>query len=149
VRLIWTPEDGERREWSFRPMQLMTEDVEDIEVVGGRAWQSYDEFGELFMKGNRRAHRAALWVLLRRERPTLEFHNLQLRADEVQVDFEEDEAAALRDQLRENPSLDPVQRDFLLAALADPDDPLLRGEVPASPLEGSPSGSGDAATDGT
>jgi hypothetical protein len=149
VRLIWTPEDGEKREWSFRPMALMTEDVEAIEAVGGPAWASYDEFGELFMKGNRRAHRAALWILLRGERPALQFHQLRLRADEVRVDFEPDEAAIIRDELRANPSLDAAERDFLLAALADPDDPLLREEVPASPLEGSPSGSGDAATDGT
>lgn len=141
MRLIWTPEDGEKREWSFRPMQLMTQDVEDIEAVGGAMWRSFDEFGDVFMRGNRRAHRAALWILLRAERPRLEFHDLQLRADEVEVDFEPDEAAILREQLGSDRSLDPAQREFLVAALA--------GEPGNSPLEGSPSGSGDAATDGT
>ncbi len=141
MRLIWTPEDGEKREWSFRPIELMTADTEDIESVGGSAWRSYDEFGEMFMRGNRRAHRAALWILLRAERPALQFHDLQLRADEVQVDYEPDEAAILREELRANPALESAQRDYLLAAL---------GEEPGtSPLGESPSESGDAATGGT
>lgn len=141
MRLIWTPEDGEKREWLFRPMELMSEDTEDIEAVGGAAWRSYDEFGDVFMRGNRRAHRAALWILLRHERPALQFHDLRLRADEVQVDFEEHEARVLREELSADRTLDPAQREFLVAALA--------GEPGNSPLEGSPSGSGDAATDGT
>jgi hypothetical protein len=124
VRLIYTPEDGEKREFSFRPTRFMSPEVEALEDVGGNAWDSYDEWGVKFLKGNRRAYRAALWIMLKREEPTLKFRDLVVRVDEIAVDFEDDETVQLRQAIEDEPDIDEDQRENLLAIMDG------QGEVP-------------------
>jgi len=120
MRLIWTPNNGEKREFSFQPAKLVSAEAEAIEDAGGPAWDSFEEFGQKFLKGNRRAYRAALWVMLRREQPALRFTDLSLRVDEVEVDFDAAETARLREQIFADPDMDAEQRAHLLAII-DPD----------------------------
>lgn len=117
MRLIYTPEDGEKREFSFRPQQYMSPEIEALEDVGGDAWDSFDEFAIKFWKGNRRAYRAALWLMLKREDPTLKFRDLVVRVDEIQVDFEDDELPKARQAVADEPDLDPEQRENILAII--------------------------------
>lgn len=117
MRLIYTPEDGEKREFTFRPRQLMSPEAEALEDVGGDAWDSFDEFGMKFLKGNRRAYRAALWLMLKREEPTLRFRDLVVRVDEIEVEFEDDESAQLREAIAAEPNIDDDQRDALLEVM--------------------------------
>jgi hypothetical protein len=115
MRLIWTPEDGgEKREYSFRPLKLLSPEAEAIEEVGGRAWETFDEFGRLFMLGNRKALRAALWVMRKREEPRLRFQDLSLRVDEVATEYDDDEKQQMRDGITQNETLDPEQRQMLI-----------------------------------
>jgi hypothetical protein len=117
VRLIYTPEDGEKREFSFRPPKLMSPEVEALEDVGGDAWDSFDEFAVKFLKGNRRAYRAALWLMLKREEPALKFRDLVVRVDEVSVEFDDDEAQKVRQAIVDEPELDADERESLLAVM--------------------------------
>lgn len=141
MRLIWTPPGGERREFDFQPLQIQSVEAEAIEDVGGRRWETYDEFGRLFMAGNRKAMRAALWIVRRREEPRLRFDDLTLRVDELHVDFDDAETARLRAQIEQDDDLDAEQREYLLEQLGD--DPADGGaEVgepdPTVPPSGSP-----------
>lgn len=122
MRLIYTPEDGEKREWLFAPMHLMTPESEAIEEVGGALWDNYDDFGVKFMNGNRRAYRAALWIMLRRENPSLRFAELSVRADEIDIDFDDAEQARIREVMLADPDIDDQERERLLAEI--------RGEAP-------------------
>jgi hypothetical protein len=112
MRLIYTPEDGEKREFEFVPHRLLSPDAEALEGVGGGVWESLDEFGRLFLKGNRRAFRAALWLMLRAEQPKLRFQHLVVRADELDYDLDEDEQKLFSVQL-EDPTLDEEDRTAL------------------------------------
>ena len=100
MRVIWTPTEGERREWEFAPSQLRTVEAEAIENVGGSRWDNLDTFENLLIRGNRRARRAVLWILLRREKASLNFDTLDLQANEVTIDYwGETEKAWIRERM--------------------------------------------------
>lgn len=117
MRLIYTPEDGEKQEFSFVPARLMSPEAEAIENVGGDAWESFDEFGIKFMKGNRRAYRAALWIMLRRSNPALKFAHLVIRMDEISIDFDQPEREAIRAAIVGDEDMDESQRARLLSEM--------------------------------
>lgn len=121
--LRWMPPEGPEREWTFSPLDLESHESEAIELVGGPWWETYDQFGRLFMKGSTRAHRAMVWVMLRREDPRLQFDEVSIRAGSVSCDFDPLELSAIRAGVEANPDLDVDEKTFLLAALD-------RGEVP-------------------
>lgn len=131
--LIWAPKDGERKEYQFVPGKLRCVEAEAIEAVGGGAWENFEEFGRAFMSGKRRALRAALWVVRRRDESDLTFESLEdLGPFEIGVDpFGEDERAAIRDRLVAGQITDEAERAFCVALL---------GEDPAAgPFEGAAS----------
>lgn len=140
--LIWEPDDGESRQWEIKPMQLMTPDAEAIESVGGNRWDNYDDFGRRFMTADRRAYRAALWVLRRREEPDLEFETLSVRADEIRLEWDEQETARLRQVMLADPDLTPEQRAELLDEIKEQARTDTGGDDPkASPADDAPTGS--------
>lgn len=138
MRLIWTPPEGETREFLFRPNETLSPDAEAIELVGGEAWETWDGFVRLFHRGHRRALRAALWICRRRaDEPHLRFAALVLRADEVKIDYDEDELKAMRAKTRADPDLDPETRAALLEAFGgdQPDDEEEAAAPKAPPSE--------------
>lgn len=118
MKLVWAPEGGERREWEFTPRLLRTVDAEAIEDVGGARWEDLETFEALFRKGNRRALRAALWIVRRRDEPSLAFDSLDLRADEVRYDpWGEDERATIRERLLSGVEVPPMVREVWVEVL--------------------------------
>lgn len=118
MRVIWTPPGEERREYVFAPNETLSPDAEAIELVGGEAWETWDEFTRLFQRGHRRALRAALWICRRRaDEPALRFTDLRLRADEVHIDYDDDELKAMRQRVRADDNYSDEVRAALLAAL--------------------------------
>jgi len=128
VLLTYTPDDGEKREFSFRPRKLVSAEAEALEDATG--W-TFDEFGQKFLAGSMKAKRAALWVLMKREQPTLKFRDLSITPDEVALDFESDEAAALREQLAADDTIDAEQRENVLAVLDAQIAQAPKGETPS------------------
>lgn len=123
--LIWEPPDAERKEFEFLPRKLTTADAEAIEMVGGDVWDNFDEFARLFNAGNRRALRAALWSMLRREQPLLRFESLSVGAYDITLDFGEAEKAVIRDLLLSGQEIDVEQRKVFVGWLGE--DPLESG----------------------
>jgi hypothetical protein len=117
VLLIYTPEGGERREFSFKPLELMSVDIEAIEDVGGETWGNFGQFCEALGNWKMRAKRAALWVNLRHEQPRLRFPELVVRADELVLEWDDDEIAKFQAAAAE--SEDSDEKVELLALLAD------------------------------
>jgi len=98
--IYYTPEDGPPREFEFLPSRLISPEAEAIEKVGrGGDWDTFEEFGQKFLKGSIRAYRAALWVMLKRENPTLRFSDLVFRVGEVSVDYSKTELIKIREAL--------------------------------------------------
>jgi hypothetical protein len=155
VRLIWTPPEGEPKEYEFKPWEQLSPDAEDIELVGGEAWTTYDEFVPLFTRGHRRAMRAELWIARRRAgEDRLRFGDLVLRAGrELRMTQDEEELAQLREIVRADMSLPDDVRSALLEAYGDDGtdvtgeaDPKAQPNVP--PPTHPVTASGDAASDG-
>lgn len=143
MRIIWSPPQGERREFDFHPLEVLWHEREAVEDLG--TWATWEQFGMAFMGGSSRAWRAGLWLMLRREQPRLMFDDVQLgRGDELVVVYDDDEQAAIRQQIEDDDTLsEPVRRQMLEQLGLQPE---VLAPVTAAPdvPEGSP-GKGGAA----
>src|SRR5215217_7187997 len=99
--LVYTPEEGERQEFVFRPLEMNNLDAEDIEEVGGNVWDNFDDFTDAFHQGKTRALRAALWISLRATNPQMEFDHVGFKRGEVGVFLQPDERERIRQSLHE------------------------------------------------
>lgn len=124
------PAPGEPLSFPFIPNKLMSVEAEAIEDVTD--W-TFEEFGAKFFKGSMKAKRAALWIMLKREYPSLKFRDLSFSPDEVVVYFDADEKAALRAAVESDADLDPEQRVEILAALGGEDEAPKEVTDPAEP----------------
>lgn len=143
MRILYTPADGEKREWPFEPQKMLSIEAEAIETVTG--W-TFNEFGEKFVAGSTKAQHAVLWVLLRRENRGLKYGQVQFRMDELDVAFDPDELDAMREAL-ENPEVElpadqrEAMETYLAAQLVD-GAPEEAGDDEDPPGESSPADTG-------
>lgn len=115
--IIYSPEDGESKEYLFVPSKLISPEAEAIENVGGNVWESFEEFGTKFMRGNIRAYRAALWVMMKRENPRLRFQDLVFKVGEVSIDYSKTELTRMKEALEVDDG--SIPDDERLQALSD------------------------------
>lgn len=96
MRFTYKPEGVEPKVWDYKPEKLMNVEAEEIERLTG---MTYGEFKDALTKESMRATRALLFVFLKREQPTLKFDQVAFSQSEVALDFDEQEKAALRDEI--------------------------------------------------
>jgi len=125
--LIYKPEGADPRQWTFAPDKLLSSEAEAIEKVTGT---TYEEFGQALIKGSVRARRALLWVLLKRDEPTLRHSQVDPATGTMSVDYEPHELQAIRDKLADDTALPDEDRAAALAAL---DEMLAGAEVEEAP----------------
>jgi len=102
-----------------------------IEIQGGEAWDTYEDFGRKFMSGSMRAYRAALWICLKREDPKIKFLDVSFRVDELDVDLEEDEKGRIYAAIEGDENIDDEQREQMLAMLKEgTDDQQVLKQIP-------------------
>jgi hypothetical protein len=134
VNVTFTKEDGTEKTWEkFRPGKMMTTEAEVVEKVTGMTFVAW---GQALMEGSTLAGRALVWVLLKREDPTLRFRDVVYSVDSLLLDLDEEEREKLRDRLEHDDSLDDDERDQLRAALGE-------SEIRALDFEPEPDGSGN------
>lgn len=114
--LTYRPEGADERRWPFKPERLMSAEAEAIERQTG--W-TYEEFGERLIKGSVTARRALLWVMLKREEPTLRYSQVDVPSGSVALDYERHELEAIRDKVAENADLSEREQRAALASLDD------------------------------
>lgn len=113
----FSPEGEEPKEFEFFPSKLLSVEAEAIENVGGDTWETFEEFGHKFIRGNVRAYRAALWIMLKRhENPKLRFQDLAFKMDEISVDYSKTELTKIKEAIEEDE--DAVPENMREAALA-------------------------------
>jgi hypothetical protein len=93
--LVFSPEDGGKQEFVFNPFELLSIEAELVEELG--PWDSYDEFLLRLRKGNVRAKRALLWIMLKRQNPRLRFPELVVKVNELDLQPDQDEIRAALD----------------------------------------------------
>lgn len=117
MKLVYKPDEDTTELYDFEPSRLMSVEAELIEDIKGAKWESFEEFGQLFLKGNAKAHRAALWICKKRTDPTLKFTDLTYPLGALQITFSEEEAQKFIQSINENPDLDEDQKTYLIGVL--------------------------------
>jgi hypothetical protein len=115
--ITYSPEDGDVQEFEFLPAKLLSPEAEAIEAVGGAAWDTFEQFGEKFLRGSIRAYRAALWVMLKRQNPKLRFQDLTFKIGEVTVNYTKTELTKLKEALEVADDVDEGQRQAALSQI--------------------------------
>lgn len=111
VLFTYAREGAETRVWTFTPDKLMSSEAEAIEKV---THMTYAEFGLAIIKGSVTARRALLWVFLKRTEPALRHQQIDFPAGAVEVEFEQHELKAIREQVETNTDLTDLERaEFL------------------------------------
>lgn len=122
--LTYTPEGADERTWVYDPSKLMSSEAAAIEKV---TEQTYAEFGVALMKGSAGCRRALLWVLLKREEPTLRIAQVDPPTGSLTLEFEAHELISMRDQVAKSSSLNDDERATALSGL----DELIGDATPA------------------
>ena len=86
VRLSYKPANKDVQSWELDPDDMDNLESEQIEIVGGEQWDSYAQWFYLLNRGNTRAVRALLWLLLKRTDPLLDFNEVRFRTSEIALE---------------------------------------------------------------
>ena len=97
MQLIYTPEDGQRQVFEYKPGRLRSSEAVAIERAGDGSWESYSEFGSKLLNSNREALRALLWLMLRRTDPNLQLDQVDPMVEELDLDWDEEEKRRLEE----------------------------------------------------
>lgn len=112
--LIYRPEGAEERQWPFHPDKLMSSEAEALEKVTGL---TYSEFGMELVKGSARSRRALLWVMMKRENPTLRLNQIDPPVGSIGLDFETHELALMRKEVESDTDMSDDDRATILEEL--------------------------------
>ncbi|MFC4611154.1 hypothetical protein ACFO9E_25670 [Streptomyces maoxianensis] len=112
--LIYEPQGGERRTWNLKEIRFMSSEAETVERSTGLEWQ---EAKARVVKGSMLALRAIVWVLVKRDEPSLRYTQFDPAETEIGVDFDTEEWAVVRDEIANSPDMDDEQRAAALAQI--------------------------------
>jgi hypothetical protein len=112
--VTYLPAAAEPREWTFRPMEVSSREAELVEEYLA---VTYAMWVKAFQTGSIKAQRIALWLLLRRDDPTLPLESVDYQVRELRCRFEGSEAHEMRLQVQDDPDLDEEERARLLARI--------------------------------
>lgn len=96
--LIYTPDGGEPQRLKYLPNKLMSA---EREVLERRTGQDFSDFTKAVLNGSSLCRRALLWVLLKREHPTLRFEDVDFAWDELRLEYSKQEWQATREKALE------------------------------------------------
>lgn len=139
--VIYTPDSGNKQQWTFEIDELPSRDAEDIEEATGLL---FDDWRWRVQAGGAKAQRALLWVLLRRENSRLRFEEISYRVGELSVQYTIEELRDLLAQAEKQSAVTEEQRQQLrdYVAEAEREAGFGGGKGPSSTPE-SQSGDGD------
>jgi hypothetical protein len=85
AKFVYKPTGAEPREWDFNPDLLPSYEAELIEEFTG--W-TYVEWWSHYRRGSMRAAHALLFMLLRRDEPTLQWGDVKFTIGEYDLEIE-------------------------------------------------------------
>lgn len=130
MHVIYTPEDGDRQEFTFDPGRVRASAAEMVEKRFGENW---DTFVMGVQAGNIRARRVLLWHLLTRQHPAMRIEDTpDFFADEVLVQFSVAELTSLRERTA-SAKLPEDMKDKALAGIDMELDEAVKREAQAVP----------------
>lgn len=128
-RLIYTPEGAEPRTYDFAFGRIMIAERKAIEKACGMPW---DDVKQGFFQNDGAVIHAVLWVLLKRDLPTLRLDQVEFCEDEIERDLNDDEARAMLAELEAQSCLDDAAARVVdeLRERLDVDDDGVDGAAP-------------------
>ena len=95
LRITYTPPDAEPRVFEMPTLEegIDSRESELIEDNGGKQWSTFMEWTLALTSGSIRASRVLLWVMLRRENPSLDLETFHFPLTALVVDQTDDEPA--------------------------------------------------------
>lgn len=130
MKFIYRPDgvaEADQQSWPFEPNKLLVPEVIEVERVTG---MTYEEWIDAMQRTSATAVRAFLWVMLKRETPTLKVGQVVFSMSEVGFDYDDDEKRDLIRQLEErvrDEALSDEQLANVESTIAD-----LRADLPPS-----------------
>jgi len=114
--VTYTPEgnaEGQRR-WTFLPGRVRQSEAAAVEKAYGSNW---DQFCAEAQAGSIRARRVLLWLLMRRDHPTLRLEDVpDFYTEELVVQHSADELRQVRERV-EKSGLSEAERDMALGII--------------------------------
>jgi hypothetical protein len=95
-RFVYKPEGVDPKSWDFDPNKLMNPEAEAIERLTG---MTYGEWLQALGKSSMLALHGLLYVMLKREIPTLKWDDVQFSMSEVDIEVDDEEGAELLEAL--------------------------------------------------
>jgi hypothetical protein len=118
------------RDYVLDPDELTGAEAEMIEDAGGTQWETFGEWISRLYRGGWRPLKVALWVMMRRENPRLDYEELaNVKIADVQIDLTDEDVA------EGNDSSEPATEPAATALAASPTD----SDSPKPDTEASPS----------
>jgi hypothetical protein len=107
------PQDGERQEWDFDPDDILISEAELVQRHFGGTW---DEFSVAVQKGDAKARRVLLWMLMRREHKAIQVRDVpDFRTGELKVEHSVAELLDLQEKIV-GADMPPAQQQMMVAA---------------------------------
>lgn len=101
MKFVYKPEGADAKSWDFAPEKLMSPEAEAIERHTG---MTYAEWGTAVTRGSVLALHGLLFVMLKRNVPTLKWDDVQFSMSELDFELDDEETAealaALEDKAR-------------------------------------------------
>lgn len=124
--LVYTPDEGEEQRWDLAEVKVTFAEAKAAEKAGGVAWRKLEQ---ALTDGNVEALQAAVWVLRKRDEPTLRFADLEnLPIDSTRTEYSDDEKAFLRASVEADTSMSDAEKEATLLVMGiSAEDPTPKG----------------------
>lgn len=106
--------DSEPQIYQWDPQKLLNAEMEAIERVTG---YNFSEFTARVLQGNAKCRRAALWVMLKRQHPTMKFDDVKFTWNELKFEFSHAEYDQLIEQAHDRTDLTAAELDAVVEKL--------------------------------
>lgn len=121
MKVIYTPEGQEPKEWDFLPARIRESAAEMIErrygkLIGEKS-VPFEQFRMAALQDSASARRVLLWHLLAREHHTIRIEDVDPLRGELKVTASKTELGELRTALETAGGMDEEQRVAMLAAI--------------------------------
>lgn len=123
MQFVYKPEGADPKAWEFRPEKLMSPEAEAIERL---TKMTFGEWTRAVRGGSMLALHGLLYVMLKREYPTLKWDEVQFSLSEVDFELTDEETAELRTELEAKDAageLNADEREFLEQLRAETPEP--------------------------
>ncbi|MEV6790906.1 hypothetical protein AB0M87_02670 [Streptomyces sp. NPDC051320] len=125
--LVYQPEGAdEPQRFPYKPQKLMSVEREALER---RSHMDFADFTKGVLNGNAVCRRALLWVLLKREHPTLKYEDVDFAWDELKLEYSKQEYELMRSNLIESGEATPEQVDQINREIATAIDEATEGKA--------------------